>query len=133
MFACGGEHGKGLHCLRANHIMIDEAIMLYVLNASIGILPNFPMSSSPSIHCYTLIFLLLLFPPPLSLPFLLQDGVSRREDAHQLVHLSALQVPQGKIVQAHETLEAILMPLLFHNRKTCLTNTQTHAYSCSIR
>lgn len=30
--------------------------------------------------------------------FLSQDGVSSWEDAHQLVHLPALQVPQGKFV-----------------------------------
>lgn len=58
-----------------------------------------------------------------------QDGVGCWEDAHQLVHLPALQVPQGKTVsqtQTHtcrcKTLEAILIQLVFDK---CLTNTHT--------
>lgn len=43
-----------------------------------------------------------------------QDGVGGGEDAHQLVHLSALQVPQGKNcpspAEMHKSFEALLIP-----------------------
>lgn len=122
----------------------DVSPNLLVFCASVYVLLS-AYFSFPSFHSLILFFcsspltlhLPLFTPLPLHLSLSLSSRTESVAEKMLTNWFTFLLYKFLKVKSSHTytTFKAILIPLLFENRKTCLTNVcaHTHIYSCSIR